>query len=58
MDLGDDRDRDKMDNGRDDHDVRDNYDDRYDRDGHDYNREDAHRLGDYSVSLGDGSVRC
>ena len=32
MDLGDDRDRDKMKNGRDDHDVRDNHDDRYDRD--------------------------
>ena len=56
-DLGDDRVRDKMGNGRDDHNVRDHYDDRYDRDDHDYDREDAHRVGVYSVSLGDGSVR-
>ena len=57
MDLGDDRVRDKMENGRDDHNVRDHYDDRYDRNDHDYDREDAHRVGVYSVSLGDGSVR-
>ena len=46
-----------MENGRDDRDVCGKHDDRYDRDDRDYDREDAHREGDYSVSLGDGSLR-
>ena len=58
MDRGDDRDRDRMENGCDDRDVCGKHDDLYDCDDRDYDREDAHREGDYSVSLGDGSLRC
>ena len=46
MERGDDRDKGKMENGRDDHDVCGKHDDRYDRDDRDYDREDAHREAD------------
>ena len=57
MDRGDDRDRDKMENSCNYRDVYGKHDDLYDCDDRDFDREGAYREGDYSVSLGDGSLR-